>query len=78
MYVHTCMCVYVCVCCGVCMCAQLLSAKLGVVSGRHLAEVCHDQYPFIPRIFLWLAMELAIIGSDIQVLYCMCTSKEKE
>jgi len=46
---------------------QLLSAKLGVVTGRHLAEVCHDEYPLVPRIFLWLAMELAIIGSDIQV-----------
>ena len=46
---------------------QLLSAKLGVVTGRHLAQVCHDEYPLVPRIFLWLAMELAIIGSDIQV-----------
>lgn len=46
---------------------QVLSAKLGVVTGRHLAEVCHDQYPLVPRIFLWLCMELAIIGSDIQV-----------
>ena len=46
---------------------QLLSAKLGVVTGRHLAEVCHDEYPLVLRIFLWLAMELAIIGSDIQV-----------
>ena len=47
--------------------SQLLSAKLGVVTGKHLAEVCHDEYPLVPRIFLWLAMELAIIGSDIQV-----------
>jgi NRAMP (natural resistance-associated macrophage protein)-like metal ion transporter len=45
---------------------QVLSARLGVVTGRHLAEVCHDQYPLVPRIFLWLCMELAIIGSDIQ------------
>lgn len=45
---------------------QLLSAKLGVVTGKHLAEVCHDEYPFVPRIVLWLCMELAIIGSDIQ------------
>jgi hypothetical protein len=47
---------------------QVLSARLGVVTGRHLAEVCHDQYPLVPRIFLWLCMELAIIGSDIQVV----------
>ena len=51
---------------------QLLSAKLGVVTGRHLAEVCHDQYPLVPRLFLWLAMEMAIIGSDIQVLEECC------
>ena len=52
---------------------QLTSAKLGVVTGRHLAEVCHDQYPLVPRIILWLAMELAIIGSDIQV-HVHCTT----
>lgn len=46
---------------------QLLSAKLGVVTGQHLAQVCRDQYPRLPRYLLWIAMELAIIGSDIQV-----------
>jgi natural resistance-associated macrophage protein len=46
---------------------QLLAARLGVVTGKHLADVCKDEYPLIPRIVLWLAMELAIIGSDIQV-----------
>ena len=44
-----------------------MAAKLGVVTGRHLAEVLHDEFPFVPRIVLWIAMELAIIGSDIQV-----------
>ncbi len=38
------------------------------MTGKHLAEVCKDEYPFVPRIVLWLAMELAIIGSDIQVV----------
>lgn len=41
--------------------------RLGVVTGKHLAEVCRDEYPFVPRIILWLAMEVAIISSDIQV-----------
>ena len=45
----------------------MLAARLGVVTGKHLAEICKDEYPFIPRIVLWIAMELAIIGSDIQV-----------
>ena len=46
---------------------QLLAAKLGVVTGKHLAQVCRSEYPLVPRVVLWLAMELAIIGSDIQV-----------
>uniref|UniRef100_A0A672MAC4 Natural resistance-associated macrophage protein 2-like n=1 Tax=Sinocyclocheilus grahami TaxID=75366 RepID=A0A672MAC4_SINGR len=44
---------------------QRLAARLGVVTGMHLAEVCHRQYP-VPRIILWLMVELAIIGSDMQ------------
>uniref|UniRef100_A0AAY5L584 Solute carrier family 11 member 2 n=1 Tax=Esox lucius TaxID=8010 RepID=A0AAY5L584_ESOLU len=45
---------------------QRLGARLGVVTGMHLAEVCHRQYPAVPRIILWLMVELAIIGSDMQ------------
>uniref|UniRef100_A0A2K5IC03 Solute carrier family 11 member 2 n=1 Tax=Colobus angolensis palliatus TaxID=336983 RepID=A0A2K5IC03_COLAP len=45
---------------------QRLAARLGVVTGLHLAEVCHRQYPKVPRITLWLMVELAIIGSDMQ------------
>lgn len=45
---------------------QRLSARLGTVTGMHLAEVCHRQYPFIPRIILWIMIEIAIIGSDMQ------------
>nr|XP_051702245.1 natural resistance-associated macrophage protein 2 isoform X3 [Oryctolagus cuniculus]XP_051702246.1 natural resistance-associated macrophage protein 2 isoform X3 [Oryctolagus cuniculus]XP_051702247.1 natural resistance-associated macrophage protein 2 isoform X3 [Oryctolagus cuniculus]XP_051702248.1 natural resistance-associated macrophage protein 2 isoform X3 [Oryctolagus cuniculus]XP_051702250.1 natural resistance-associated macrophage protein 2 isoform X3 [Oryctolagus cuniculus] len=45
---------------------QRLAARLGVVTGLHLAEVCHRHYPKVPRIILWLMVELAIIGSDMQ------------
>uniref|UniRef100_G3SB78 Solute carrier family 11 member 2 n=1 Tax=Gorilla gorilla gorilla TaxID=9595 RepID=G3SB78_GORGO len=45
---------------------QRLAARLGVVTGLHLAEVCHRQYPKVPRVILWLMVELAIIGSDMQ------------
>lgn len=45
---------------------QRLSARLGVVTGRHLAEVCYHQYPRFPRVLLWIMVEIAIIGSDIQ------------
>ena len=46
--------------------AQRLSARLGVVSGMHLAEVCHRQYHRVPRLVLWIMVEIAIIGSDMQ------------
>uniref|UniRef100_A0A8C6XR42 Solute carrier family 11 member 2 n=1 Tax=Naja naja TaxID=35670 RepID=A0A8C6XR42_NAJNA len=45
---------------------QRLAARLGVVTGLHLAEVCNRQYPKVPRLILWLMVELAIIGSDMQ------------
>ncbi|XP_033099615.1 metal transporter nramp1 homolog [Anneissia japonica] len=45
---------------------QLLAARLGCVTGQDLAQVCHKEYPKAPRIALWIMMEIAIIGSDIQ------------
>ncbi|RDX73387.1 Metal transporter Nramp3, partial [Mucuna pruriens] len=45
---------------------QLLSARLGVATGKHLAELCREEYPTWARIVLWLMTEVALIGSDIQ------------
>lgn len=45
---------------------QRLSARLGVVTGAGLAEVCQRYYPRLPRLSLWLMVEVAIIGSDMQ------------
>ncbi|CAK9834164.1 Protein Malvolio [Anthophora retusa] len=45
---------------------QRLSARLGVVTGLHLAEMCYRQYKKIPRMILWIMIEVAIIGSDMQ------------
>ena len=45
---------------------QRLAARIGVVTGLHLAEVCYRRYPKVPRILLWIMMEIAIIGSDMQ------------
>ncbi|XP_014481310.1 PREDICTED: protein Malvolio [Dinoponera quadriceps] len=45
---------------------QRLSARLGVVTGLHLAEMCYRQYKKIPRLILWIMIEIAIIGSDMQ------------
>ncbi|KAK9012120.1 hypothetical protein V6N11_040189 [Hibiscus sabdariffa] len=45
---------------------QLLSARLGVATGRHLAELCREEYPSWARMILWVMTELALIGADIQ------------
>lgn len=45
---------------------QLLSARLGVATGRHLAELCREEYPKWARLLLWVMSELALIGADIQ------------
>jgi natural resistance-associated macrophage protein 2 len=31
-----------------------------------MAEMCHRQYKKLPRIVLWIMIEIAIIGSDMQ------------
>ncbi|GAQ86250.1 Mn2+ and Fe2+ transporters of the NRAMP family [Klebsormidium nitens] len=45
---------------------QLTAARLGVATGKHLAELCREKYPFVPRIILWIMTEIAIVGADIQ------------
>ncbi|XP_078083894.1 natural resistance-associated macrophage protein 1-like [Mustelus asterias] len=45
---------------------QRLAARLGVVTGLHLGEVCRLYYPKYSRIILWLMIEIAIIASDMQ------------
>ncbi|KAL8231261.1 hypothetical protein R6Q57_001039 [Mikania cordata] len=45
---------------------QLLSARLGVATGRHLAELCREEYPTWAAKLLWVMAELALIGADIQ------------
>ncbi|RLN72663.1 hypothetical protein BBJ28_00023763 [Nothophytophthora sp. Chile5] len=45
---------------------QILAARLGTCTGRHLAQLCRDEYPPTVTFALWVMTELAIIGSDIQ------------
>lgn len=45
---------------------QILAARLGVVTGRNLAEMCRLEYPRPVSLLLWIMTEIAIIGSDIQ------------
>ncbi|KAF1323675.1 Metal ion transporter, partial [Globisporangium splendens] len=45
---------------------QVLAARLGACTGKHLAQLCRSEYPRSVSLALWIMTELAIIGSDIQ------------
>jgi manganese transport protein len=47
------------------MLIQTLSAKLGVATGRNLAEVCRDEFPRRVVILLWLQAEAIAIATDL-------------
>jgi manganese transport protein len=44
---------------------QALSAKLGIATGRDLAQACRDHYSHRLSIFLWIICELAIAACDL-------------
>src|SRR5262252_1895513 len=44
---------------------QTLSARLGIVSGRDLAQCCRETYPRRVNIALWVLCEIAIAACDL-------------
>ena len=44
---------------------QVISARLGIVTGKDLAQACRDYYPAWTRWPNWLACELAIAACDL-------------
>jgi len=44
---------------------QTLSARLGLVTGRDLAQACRDEYPPPVRYVLFVLTEIAIIATDL-------------
>ncbi len=44
---------------------QGLAAKLGIVTGRDLAQACRDHYSRATVIFLWILCEIAIAACDL-------------
>ncbi len=44
---------------------QSLSARLGLVSGRDLAQACRDRYPAPVNFALWILCEVAISACDL-------------
>jgi manganese transport protein len=50
------------------MLLQALSARLGIATGRDLAQACREAYPKPVRLALWFLCELAIIACDLAEL----------
>jgi len=44
---------------------QALSAKLGIVTGRNLAEMCRSQFPPPVRYLMWAVSEVAAMATDL-------------
>jgi manganese transport protein len=44
---------------------QALSAKLGIATGRDLAQACREQYSHRTGLFLWVVCEIAIAACDL-------------
>lgn len=49
----------------VAMLFQALSAKLGIVTGRNLAEMCRDQFPKPVAYAMWIVSEIAAMATDL-------------
>lgn len=47
---------------------QYLSARIGVVTGRNLAEICSDEYDKATCIFLGVQTELSVIALDLTMV----------
>ena len=47
---------------------QTLSARLGIVTGRDLAQACRDEYPKPVVFVLWILCEIAIAACDLAEL----------
>jgi manganese transport protein len=44
---------------------QALSAKLGIATGRDLAQACREHYSYRTGVFLWIVCEIAIAACDL-------------
>jgi manganese transport protein len=50
---------------GIAMLFQALSAKLGIVTGRNLAEMCRDHFPQPIVWAMWVVSEVAAMATDL-------------
>ncbi|HTU03425.1 MAG TPA: Nramp family divalent metal transporter [Candidatus Sulfotelmatobacter sp.] len=47
------------------MLVQTLSAKLGIATGRNLAELCREDYPRWASVTMWVLMEIVAMATDL-------------
>ncbi|GLC33053.1 hypothetical protein PLESTB_000375800 [Pleodorina starrii] len=47
---------------------QTLAARLGIVTGKHLAQVCRESYPPQVCALLWVLCEISIVALDLTML----------
>jgi manganese transport protein len=47
------------------MVVQTLAAKLGIASGKNLAEMMRDRYPHWAAIGMWIVMEVVAMATDL-------------
>jgi manganese transport protein len=50
---------------GMALLLQTLSARLGIVTKRDLAQACRDEYPKAVSMVLWFLCEIAIVACDL-------------
>jgi len=50
---------------AIAMLFQALSAKLGIVTGRNLAEVCREEWPRPLVLVMWIVSEIAAMATDL-------------
>ncbi len=44
---------------------QIVAAKLGIATGKGVADICRERFPRPVTLLLWVAAELAMIATDI-------------
>jgi len=45
-----------------------MSARIGVMTGKHLAQICGEEYSRSMYMFLWLQCEASVMVLDLMVI----------
>ncbi|CAN0206761.1 unnamed protein product, partial [Ectocarpus fasciculatus] len=54
--------------CAIGLVLQGMAARVGIVTGKHLAQLCRQEYSPPKWISLWIMSEISIIASDVQAV----------